>query len=113
MIPALGTGAGSVDAPSGGAAVTTGAGAEAASGSRSTASAAVSRGTAPSALPAAGDIYGISAPFNTWDILFGTMEFLLLILLLPGIISFQKRILWNKKQTDEYRRHHIKWKEPT
>ena len=51
------------------------------------------------------------APINYIVIMIGSLELLLLIVLLPDLFICFKLIAWHKKRSDEYRKHHIRWKE--
>ena len=48
---------------------------------------------------------------NFGDFMMGSLEIILLAAFLPGIVVYQRLIMWNKKRSDEYRKHHRRWKE--
>jgi rubredoxin len=48
---------------------------------------------------------------NFGDFMLGSLEIILLAAFLPGIVVYQRLIMWNKKRSDEYRKHHRRWKE--
>ena len=51
------------------------------------------------------------ASVNIGDIMFGSIELVILAVLVPLILIDRKRIRWHRKSSEEYRKHHIKWKE--